>query len=268
MTSNVVEDEKEALDIVPEKYEDIKLSALHYEEVDKDESNYLPAEMFVETEIQVVEDCSNMIFLNEDHIFQDKETFQKGFENNRTKLSLVIGNGKGEKKPFICNICNKSFARKAFLEGHTRTHTGERPYACEFCQSAFNDRSNLRKHTRIHFKVPPVTVDCEICNKTFFNINTLRKHARLHAGDKPYICEICSKSFSTKDSLTKHTQIHTLDRPFVCCFCFKSYTSSTSMSIHMRTHTGYRPFSCDICSKSFTQKIILKKHIYSHMKYN
>lgn len=76
--------------------------------------------------------------------------------------------------PFICDQCDKAFAKQSSLARHKYEHSGQRPYKCVDCPKAFKHKHHLTEHKR------------------------------LHSGEKPFQCSKCLKRFSHSGSYSQH----------------------------------------------------------------
>ncbi|GFO12011.1 Zinc finger protein 226 [Plakobranchus ocellatus] len=120
----------------------------------------------------------------------------------RLKEHMLLHSAAPQARMFVCDQCPMSYLRKANLERHMRTHTGEKPYACSHCPKRFGSNGMLRKHLLTHTQERPF--QCEICGKRCALRSNLAVHMRVHSTRQRFSCPICGQAFNHKNSLQGH----------------------------------------------------------------
>ncbi len=118
---------------------------------------------------------------------------------------------KADRKPtgaYECAKCRKIFTTAHGLEVHVRrSHSGRRPYECDVCNKTFGHAVSLSQHRAVHSQER--SFQCKQCGKTFKRSSTLSTHLLIHSDTRPYPCQYCGKRFHQKSDMKKHTYIHT-----------------------------------------------------------
>ncbi|KIJ26764.1 hypothetical protein M422DRAFT_38102 [Sphaerobolus stellatus SS14] len=66
---------------------------------------------------------------------------------NKIQKQEAIVNSTGN---FQCSICGWRWPRRAELQNHLKSHTGDKPHKCPDCGKSFTTPSNLVRHRRKH----------------------------------------------------------------------------------------------------------------------
>ncbi|MEE6505378.1 hypothetical protein FKM82_005510 [Ascaphus truei] len=160
---------------------------------------------------------------------------------------------------YHCVKCSKVFSTSHGLEVHVRrSHSGTRPFVCDICGKSFGHAVSLEQHLNVHSQER--SFECKMCGKTFKRSSTLSTHLLIHSDTRPYPCQFCGKRFHQKSDMKKHTYIHTGEKPHKCQVCDKAFSQSSNLITHSRKHTGFKPFTCDLCGKGFQRKVDLRRH--------
>ncbi len=133
-----------------------------------------------------------------------------------------------ERKPYECNECGKTFARKEGWQRHN--HDTARPYLCPTCGKTFRNPRAREVHERSHND--DRRYPCSYCEKRFFTNGQRKVHERIHTGEKPFGCTVCGKLFSAKHQLVTHSHIHTGARPHKCMYCGRAFRHLSTKSKH------------------------------------
>ncbi|XP_051931052.1 zinc finger and BTB domain-containing protein 40 isoform X1 [Hippocampus zosterae] len=166
--------------------------------------------------------------------FQTLEEHQKHIEELHVKLMHK------------CHTCRKVFTSAALLEKHKSIHTGVKPYVCNLCNKSYQQLSGLWYHNRTNH--PEVfanqtqqlktLVQCDICFRFFPCASSLAKHQKAEHEDSAAStlhCAHCHVVFSGSAELQEHiwSQHATSTNRFICPLCALISTSQTELQEHL-----------------------------------
>ncbi|XP_014602048.1 PREDICTED: zinc finger protein 568-like isoform X2 [Polistes canadensis] len=111
-------------------------------------------------------------------------------------------------RPYVCNVCGHSSARKAMLQMHLRQHTGDKPFSCELCEYKTGDHNTLRRHIMQHTGFRPYK--CPHCSYAAIQSSSYKNHLKsrhpLLSG--LFTCDSCSFKTVKKESYIQHIHNH------------------------------------------------------------
>ena len=114
-------------------------------------------------------------------------------------------------KKFSCHLCTYKATRKAHLETHMLTHTGEKPFACKYCDFRSSQKPALKSHERSrHTNEKPF--QCLTCGYQFAIKYNLKMHQRTHEKKKEFFCEECPYSNHDRRSFRLHRNVHLAEK--------------------------------------------------------
>ncbi|XP_012274482.1 zinc finger protein 93 [Orussus abietinus] len=111
-------------------------------------------------------------------------------------------------RPYVCNVCGHSSARKAMLQMHLRQHTGDKPFNCELCEYKTGDHNSLRRHIMRHTGVRPYK--CPHCPYSAIQSNSYKNHLRSKHPSLSglFTCDLCSFKTVKKEGYMQHIGDH------------------------------------------------------------
>ncbi|KAB0796827.1 hypothetical protein PPYR_10888 [Photinus pyralis] len=172
---------------------------------------------------------------------------------------------------FTCPMCVVFKASSAGrLLTHMAIHDVEKPFLCNVCGKSFKLHTELRNHHFVLHKdvesVPEWAVQqqCDTCKKFFANPKSLKKHIQsVHDQYKPFICNICGHKTARKAMLDLHLRQHTGEKPHQCPVCDYRTGDHNSLRRHLMRHSGDTKYACPHCNYQSIQSTSYKNHIAS-----
>uniref|UniRef100_A0AAY4AQL7 Zinc finger protein 131 n=1 Tax=Denticeps clupeoides TaxID=299321 RepID=A0AAY4AQL7_9TELE len=157
----------------------------------------------------------------------------------------------GRNKSYVCQHCNRPFAREGALKHHISTQHYE----------AEEQSGRLRPQKKVHV--------CEYCDKQFDHFGHFKEHLRKHTGEKPFECPDCHERFARNSTLKCHMAAcqngcgakKGRKKLYECQVCNSVFNSWDQFKDHLVTHTGDKPNHCTFCDLWFTQPRDLKVHL-------
>ncbi|XP_039491185.1 zinc finger protein 239 [Drosophila santomea] len=157
-----------------------------------------------------------------------------------------------------CPHCEKRFTTPGTLKRHIEgIHNQIKPYVCDLCGKSFNYITGLKDHKLVHTDECPF--ECPECKRRFKNNARLKIHLDTHSAEI-YECTVCGLKLKTRRTFNKHKLVHSDTRQFKCEVCGSSFKRSKTLKAHLILHTGIRPYKCNFCGRDFANGSNCRSH--------
>lgn len=160
---------------------------------------------------------------------------------------------KRHSKMYTCTACGKDYKSLSSKKEHNCSSVPQN-FVCELCDKQFTVKLYLQRHLRNVHGTKKVTqgpnvrpIICEICAETFKSLKVLKTHKLLHSEPK-FQCNICDKKFHKPYIYQNHLLTHEVPR-YSCSECKKKFKTKKAVSVHMRIHNKSQRFVCNCCGE-------------------
>jgi len=164
-------------------------------------------------------------------------------------------------KPYVCQICNKEFARMRSVKLHMIEHSSVNCFDCPDCEGQFDSVSAFRSHRVLHRNA----IQCVHCSKyfsrTYITQHMLQEHSGQTCEERPYVCCDCGISYTQKYFLTRHIRARACVNNAMCSVCGKMMPNQRSLKLHMKCHNSEKRFKCPMCEKAFKYAESIPGHV-------
>lgn len=165
----------------------------------------------------------------------------------------------GNKKAYVCAVCDRIFGSSHNLKRHVMIHTGEKPYKCPICNRSFREMSTMRKHQVTHTQ------------SLYSHGNGYRQYRKpQNLQDFPdnidalHTCVTCGKHFQNIANLAEHLQVaHIQTNDSDTKTVSNNFTKSSSNN-SMNIVDGFYSLHCKPCNRRFLSKQHLRSHLLTH----
>jgi len=153
-------------------------------------------------------------------------------------------------KPYVCDLCGKSFNYITGLKDHKLVHTDECPFECPVCKRGFKNNARLK-------------VGCHVLLSTTVRLTSYLIFCQIHLDTHSaeiYECTVCGLKLKTRRTFNKHKLVHSDTRQFKCEVCGSAFKRSKTLKAHLILHTGIRPYKCNFCGRDFANGSNCRSH--------